>query len=394
MANTLTNIIPQLLAQSLPTLRENSIMPRLVNRSIDAENRERGDTIDVPVPTAISQRDVTAAVTHATNQDTAASKVQVILNQWKEASFHLSDKDAEAVFAGFIPMQAAEAVKAIANGADSFILGKYTGIYQHGGTAGTTPFATALTAFKDARKYLNKSAAPLGDRRVVLDPDAEANALVLSQFLKADERGDQGGIINGEIGRKLGSDWFLNQNIPTHSAGSWAVTGAGYTENKSSVAVGAQTLILQGNSSTTTNGGSLVVGDIFKIAGNTFVVTVSASVAVATQATLSVQFSPAAPEAIAAGATVTFAGASVAVGPADHQVNLLFHRDAFAFASRPLARSQMGGGGAMFMSVADPISALALRLEVARQYKQWTYSYDLLYGATLVRAQLAARILG
>jgi hypothetical protein len=394
VANTLTNVIPQLLAQSLPTLRENALMPRLVNRSIDAENRERGDTIDVPVPTAIAQRDVTAAVTAATNQDTAATKVQVILNQWKEASFHLSDKDAESVFAGLIPMQAAEAVKAIANGADSFILGKYTGVYQFGGTAGTTPFATALTAFKDARKYLNKSAAPMGDRRVVLDSDAEANALVLSQFLKADERGDQGGILDGQIGRKLGADWFLNQNVPTHTAGTWAITGVGYTEVKTSVVAGVQTVIIQGNSSTTTNGGTLVVGDVFKIAGETYVVTVSASVAVAAQATLSIQFSPALKVAAPVGTTVSFGGATVGVGPSDHQVNLLFHRDFLAFASRPLSRSQMSGGGAMFMSVADPISGLALRLEVARQYKQWTYSYDLLYGATAVRPELAARILG
>lgn len=386
MANTLTNVIPQLLAQSIPTLRENSVMPRIVNRSIDAANRDLGDTIDVPVPTAITERSVTAAVTHATNQDTAATKVQVVLNQWKEASFHLSDKDAESVFGGFIPMQAAEAVKAVANGADSYILGLYTGIYSYGGVAGTTPFASTLGAFKDARKFLNKNAAPMRDRRVVLDSDAEANAVVLSQFLKADERGDQGGILEGQIGRKLGADWYLNQNIPTHTAGTFAVASSGEAFVKATVAAGVQTLIVDG-STTTTIGGSLKVGDVFKIAGEPYVITADASVASSTTATLSIQFSPELRAAAVSKTTIDFAQVS------DHPVNVLIHRDAFAFASRPLSRSQMSGG-AMFMSAPDQISGLALRLEVARQYKQWTYSYDLLYGAKLVRAELAARILG
>lgn len=385
MANTISNIVPQLLVGALPTLREQSIMPRLVNRSIGNEARDKGDTIDVPVASAISARDVTAAVTHATNQDISPTKVQVVLDQWKEASFHLSDKDAEEVMNGTIPMQAAEAVKSLANAADSFILGLYTGIYNYGGTAGTTPFATNLDAFKDARKWLNKSLAAMDDRRVVLDPDAEANALLNSVFLKADERGDQGGVIQGMIGRKLGSDWFLNQNIPTHSRGTFSDTDGVVV--KTSVVAGVNTVIFACASTTNTLGGSLVVGDIFTIAGENYVVSVSASVALGANKTLSVQFTPDLKAAAPDGTAITYVSA-------DSVANLAIHRDAFAFASRPLAQSSMSGGGAIFSSVTDPISGVTLRLEVSRQYKQWTYSYDVLYGAKLVRAQLAARILG
>jgi hypothetical protein len=386
VANTISNVIPQLLAQSLLTLREQAITPRLVNRSIGDENRDRGDTIDVPIASAIATRDVTAAVTHATNQDSAPTKVQVILNQWKEASFHLSDKDQESVMDGVIPMQAAEAVKALANGVDSYILGLYTGVYSQGGTAGTTPFATNLNAFKSARTRLNAELAPMDPRFVLLDPDAEGNALLNSVFLKADERGDQGGVIRGNIGTKLGADWFLSQNLPTHTAGTFGITGPGSIEVKTSVSAGKNTVIWQGVSTTNTIGGSLVVGDLFTIAGDQYVVSTAASVAAAAGATLSVQFTPALRSIAAAGATI--------VKAATHVVNLLAHRDAFAFASRTLARSQNIAGLGTFMSSVDPVSGLALRLEVSRQYKQTTWSFDLLYGATLVRPQLAARILG
>ena len=87
MANTISNIVPQLLVGGLPTLREMAVMPRLVNKSIGAEARDRGDTIDVPIFSAIAQRSVTPAAAQAANQDFSPTKVQIALDQWKEASF-------------------------------------------------------------------------------------------------------------------------------------------------------------------------------------------------------------------------------------------------------------------------------------------------------------------
>ena len=48
MGNSLTNVIPQIMAQGLKVLRENAILPRLVNRSYEAKVAEFGDTIDIP----------------------------------------------------------------------------------------------------------------------------------------------------------------------------------------------------------------------------------------------------------------------------------------------------------------------------------------------------------
>ena len=391
MSNTITALVPKILSRGLLALRENAVMPRLVNRSIGADAREKGDTIDIPLPSAITSRDVTPAVTQAANQNSAPTKVQLALSQWKEATFNLNDKQMEEIAFddNYVPMQVSEAVKVLANGIDSYILGKYTGIWNYAGTAATTPFATNLNTYRDARKFLNKDLAPLGDRRVVLDEDAEANALVLSQFLKADERGDQGGIINGEIGRKLGADWFLDQNVPTHTAGTFAVTGAGAILVKGAATAGTSTMIWNGSSTTVTIGGSVVVGDIFTGTGDSqpYVIKTAASTVVSTTGSINIVCSPVLRVTIADNATVTF--------KATHVVNLLFHRDAFAFASRPLQESQLAGGlGSIFQTQIDPVTGIALRLEVNRQYKQTTWAFDCLYGAVLTRAELAARIAG
>jgi len=382
MANTNTNVTPQLLAQGLMALRQRAITARLVNRGYESLAAEKGNVINIPVPSAIAARAVTPAVTMNSNVDSAPTTVAVTLDQWYEAPFHLSDNDALTVMNGFIPMQASEAIKALANNVDSFILGKHTGVYSGGGTAGTTPFATAIAAAATARVLLNKQLAPPDDRRAILDPSAEGNLLSLSNILQFDQRGDQGGIVQGMIGHKLGVDWYMNQNVPSYTPGTgWA---SGNIASTVAGAVGDTTL----NIINATASGTIKVGDIFTLTADTasqqYAVTVAATIS-ATVA-VAISFTPALKTTVATGATLI-------VVSLPYVANLMFHRDAFAFASRPLAQSNAAAGN-IFTSQVDPVSGLALRLEISRQFKQDTYSYDILYGAKLVRAELATKIFG
>ena len=378
MANSLANVVPQIMAQGLMVLRENAITPRLVNRSLENKVAEFGDTIDVPF---VGNATAVTAVGQAifTNVDITSSKVQVALSFWRRADFTLSDKEIEEAISGLLPMLASATIKALGNAVDSFILGLYKGIYSTGGVAGTTPFASTVTAFLDARTKMNKTLAPLDGRFVILDPDAEGNALGLPLFHQANLRGDQGGVIRGEIGTKLGADWHMNQNIPTHSAGT-------LTANTSMVvngdhATGVSVITLRG----TAPSGTLVAGDLFTLGGvaQQYVVV---TVATATGTVVTVSIQPSLSVSHASGVVVTYIGT--------HVVNLLLQRDAIAWASRPMQRSKFDGLGSLFETVVDPISALALRLEVTRQNKQTTWTWDILGGANLIRAELGARIMG
>jgi len=94
MANSLANIMPKILARGLSTLRERAVMPRLVNGDYSSEAAERGDTIDVPIPTAVSVIDVTPSNTPPAPTDTTPAKVQIELDNWKQnEGFFLTDKD-------------------------------------------------------------------------------------------------------------------------------------------------------------------------------------------------------------------------------------------------------------------------------------------------------------
>jgi hypothetical protein len=380
VSNTLTYVIPQLLAQGLMALREEAITARLVNRAYEPLAGQKGSSIDVPIPSAITARAVTAAVTMPANVDSSPTRVVITLDQWWEAPFQMSDKDLLEAAGGIMPMQASEAIKALANKMDAYLLGFYLKVPNYSGVAGTTPFVSTVAEYTDARLRLNKTLAPMTDRRVLLNPEAEANALKLALFSQADQRGDQGGVINGQIGRKLGADWFMNQNIPVHAGGS-----AGGTTTLSATMTVGQAILSIG--ACTPTDGTFAVGDTLKVGtGSTAVYFTVKTAATATASVAAVTVDVNAVSTASAGAAIEHPKGSQAI-------NLMFHRDAFAFATRPLESSSQGLGN-IISSAIDPVTGLTLRLEVSRQYKQTTFSYDILAGAQLIRPELACRILG
>jgi hypothetical protein len=376
--NTLTTVIPTILAQGLLALRNACVMPRLVNTDYSADAKQKGDTIDVPIPSAVTVADVDPGPYANDPTGSVPTKAQIPLSYWREAAFFLTDQDIAKAIAGIIPMQASEAIAALADDVNAKIFALYAKIYGYAGTAGTTPFASDISAATAVRKVLSQQKAPIGQRSMVLDVDAEANALGLRAFQDASFRGDQAGITEGQVGRKLGFDFFSDQAVPTHTAG----TASGATTNSAGYALGVKTITLASAGT-----GTILVGDVITFAGDTQTYTVTAG-----------------DTDVSGGGTVSFEpGLKVAIATspaaitvkASHVVNLGFHRDCFALAVRTL------DGGAItdsdrqsMMTAVDPVSRLALRLEVRREHKRVRWSYDILYGVGCVRPELGCRLAG
>lgn len=376
MSNDLRAVTPKLLAQGLLALRGTCVMPRLVNSDYSEEAAQKGASIDVPIPSAIKAKDVNPSRFAPEDEDVTPTTATIKLDQWKEAPFYLTDKNMLEVEQGIIPMQASEAIKAIASDVNIHLLNLGRKFYGMVGTPGVTPFATVKDA-TGARKTLNRQKAPMGDRRIVVDPDAEAEALGLSGFADVSKSGDARPIIEGTIGRKYGFDWAMDQEVPTFQA---SVMSEGALSVNGAHAAGVAVVSLN----KATNAAALREGDILTFAGHdqTYVVVKDAALTVGNNA---VEVYPPLSDALAGSEAVQVA--------APHVMNLAFHRDAIAFATRPLADS-VEGLGSLIQSAVDPVSGLSLRLEVSRQHKRTRFSFDILYGAEVVRRELGCRIAG
>lgn len=385
MANTLDSYMPKILATGLSVLRERCVMPRLVNSDYSTEAAEVGDVINIPKSRPMVTRAVVPGHVPVASPDVTSDNVQIPLETWEEAPFHLTDKDMLEIDKNryFMPLQVAEAAKALANSINLSIMANYVEVYGQVGTPGTTPFASDASAAVDARKLLNIQLAPKTDRRGVLDADAEANAISLAAFRDADKTLSNQVIIEGEIGRKYAIDWVYDDHVPAHTAGD----ADSYITN-GTPAAGAKTLAMDGGT------GDPVVGDIFTIAGidipnhpgtlQQFVVT---SLTGSAPTYTAVNFEPALPESVGDGVALTFAASGT--------VNLVFHRDAFAFAMRPLRASRVDAElGNRILSMRDTQTGIVLRLEVTRQHKQTNWSFDALWGSKCVRPESAVRLAG
>lgn len=385
MANTLTDLMPKIVARGLMALRKRVIMPRIVNNDFSVDAAQPGDTINVPIPVAQTASDVTPAATPPTPTNITGVTVPITLDNWKHSDFHLSDKDIGNIMRdkSFIPGQMDESIKALATAVNTDIFAEYKGIYGYTGTAGTTPFASDVTAATQAVKVLNQQQAAKPDRRAVLDFTAEANALALAPFRDASQSSDRDVVIEGEIGRKFGINWFSDDDVPTHTAGT--ITTGLIAKAATAQAVGDKTIVC--TTAASTGACALVEGDIITFAGQTqtYVVT-SAATQASASSDVTVNIEP--------GLVTALAGSEAVTVKATHVVNLAFHRDAFAFATRQMAQSIVEVGNNQILSLPDPKTGLVLRLEVSRQYKQTVWDFDILWGAKLVRRQLATRIAG
>jgi len=409
--NVLTTLIPKILARALIVLRETCIMPRMVNSDYSLDAAKKGSIVDVPIPTAVLTENVSPGEVHADSTDSGIEPetVQVKLDNWKQNKpLHITDQELAEVDIKehFLPMQLEEAIRALAADVNQDIFAEYLGVYGYVGTAGTTPFGAGVgvSDATQARKILNKQLCPKGNRRGVLDFDAEAAALDLSSFSDAEKTMSAIVKLEGEIGRKYGIDWAADDHVPYHTAGNLnvaTIASIAGTAGESALTIVAVT----GNT-----GEELLVGDIIALTVAAGADTQTYVVMPGTEGedgylaatgdnggytipgdpyTIIVTVAPALKSSPTAGDTMEV--------KASHRVNLVFHRDAFAFATRSLADADALAkiiGGSQILSMPDAKTGLTLRLEISRRNKLTVWQFDILWGAKLVRPELACRLAG
>ena len=376
MANTLTVIQDRILAKTLLAFRNTAPFLMSANRDYEDVARQKGTTVDIPKGSIKVATDVTPS---GNRSDTLPSSnremVQLTLDQWKKNSFSLTDKENGELNAGrdFIPVEAEECIAGLVEVVEDNLAGNYIYSYQFTGTAGTTPYATTADASIQANKLLNDAKASKQNRRMIMDTSAEANALGLSTFADAEKTMENGVKIDAALGRKYGMFNQASTNVATHT-----LAGAGTPlVDDAAVAIGATTLHMDGLTT------KPEAGDLFTVAGDTQqYVVVSSSALAGTDSDVVIQ--PPLKVALADNAAITFV--------ATHTANLAFHKNALTFANRPVTSSVTNQTDER--RLVDPVTGIAVRLEIDRAYKADVWEIDILYGSAVPQAEGMVRVLG
>ena len=212
MANTF--LTPDIIArEALMVLRNNAVMANLVHRDFSNEFAAVGDTITVRKPATFEAKEYNGSII---TQDATEGGVTVKLDKLLDVSFKVTSKEMSLDIKDFSEQLLKPAMQAFADKIDSYLLGLAASVTNSVSYDPTTDNIRNVVV--DARKYLTDAAAPLTDRRFVYGADIEADLLKTDLFLTADKVGDEGTALReASLGRKLGLDFYVDQNVTEDS---------------------------------------------------------------------------------------------------------------------------------------------------------------------------------
>lgn len=401
MANTLLTI-DMITRKALEILENNLVLTRNVNRQYDdsyaVEGAKIGTTLRIRLPDRALVTDGAALQVQDDNEQfttlTVASQKHIGVNFTTAEMTMQLDDFAERVLKPRISQLAASIDADVAN--------SFLNMFQSVGTPGTTPSTTAVLLA--AQQKLNESAAVMSPRYATVNPAANAALIEGMKGLFNPVSTISSQFKNGMFGEGiLGFDELnMSQSIKQFTTGTR--TGA-HTVTTTVSAQGTSTIAITGTGTQTIKKGDVfTINGVFAVNPQTrestgslqqFVVT--EDVAASGGAYAAVKISPAiytSSVALAtvssfpqAGDTITFLGGASTQYPQ----NLVYHRDAIAFATADLLLPQ--GVDMASRQVHNGVS-----MRVVRQYDinndRMPCRIDVLYGYSVIRPQMAVRLWG
>lgn len=388
MANTLTNLIPDIYAALNVVSRELVGFIPAVARDASADRVAANQTLRIPIaPLNTAGGNATPAMSLPSAADQTIANATLTLSKSRFFPFSWSGEEQRAMNmgAGFLTLrqnQIAEAMRAAVNEIESDLAAAaYKGASRAYGTAATTPFGTAGD-YSDAaqlRKILDDNGAPLTDRTLVLNTTAGASvrAKQAQAYMAGADTLQRNGVlfdINGFALRE-------SAQVPTVTAGAMASA----TTSAAALTVGQTVLPLA-----TAGTGVVAAGDIITLANDTNKYVVSA-----------VSFAGANP---ASGDSITIAapGLRVAQSSAARAITVIataarnvgFSRNAILLATRLPATPAEGDLASDRTTVTDPNSGLSFEVAVYPGYLMNVYHLRIAWGVAVIKPEHVAVLLG
>lgn len=256
MANVL--LTDSIIAKEALMIVENNLsITRLINRRYESkfaqEGKKIGDTLSIRYPVRVQGRQGE----EMNEEDIEEQSVDLKIDQLEGQDLSFSNVDLTLTIEDFRRRYLDTSAAFIANRIDRFFTTRYLDVPNFQGTPGTVP--TSLQAYMDAGVTLSDYGVPPGDRAMVLSPRMQSEIVraLTGLFQAAAAIAEQ--YKTATMGHVVGFDWYMDQNIRSHTVGALGGTPLvnGATQSGSS-------LITDGWTATT---GAVARGDIIDAAG-------------------------------------------------------------------------------------------------------------------------------
>lgn len=397
MSNTLLTI-DKITRECLRVAHEKATFLGTINRQFDnswSSEGPTGQTLRIRTPAQYTRTQGTRVIDV---QDSVQTNTSLVVATQDHVAMRFNSAELAQSLDEFSKLHIEPAMAVMVSGIESDVLqGVTKQVYNTVGTAGSPP--TDLAAIGAARAKLNQSLAPKdGNRYVQMDSVTMGGMVNGLKGLFQDSSQIKEQYREGMIGRTGMADFYENERIWTmsNSAGTTPVNA------NDTIADGATTFTVQ----TTTT--AWAIGQVFTIAGvydchpetkapypslKQFTIRAT-STATVLQISPTIYITGARKNVCtSAGADVSGAlsGSCTLVGAAStsYAQNLMYHKDAFTFATAALP--MMGGSASCAVKTFDGLSLRVWSDPDIRNDEMIT-RIDMLYGYTAIRPQWACRI--
>ena len=376
MANTLTNLTPDLYEALDTVSRELVGMIPAVTLDANAERAAKGQTIRSAVAPSSSAADITPAQKAPDTGDQVITNKTLSISKSRGVAIRYNGEEQRGLNTGpgynsILQNQFAQAMRTLTNEVESDLTGLYVEASRAYGTAGTTPFGTAgdFTDASNALKVLKDNGSPLTGNQLVVSSAAGASMLGLQS--RVDVQGSDSMLRQGVMLSTAGLDIRESAQIYAHTKG----TGANYVTN-GTFAVGATAIAIDGGT------GTILAGDVITFAGDTNKYLVTSALA-AGSVTIA---APGLQAALADGVAATVGN--------DFAANIAFNRDSIVLVTRAPARPVEGDLAEDVMLMTDPRSGITFEVAMYKEYRQVHFEVALAWGVSAIKPEHMAVLLG
>lgn len=382
MANTLTNLIPDLYEALDVVSRELTGFIPAVNRNSNVERAALNQEVRVPITAEESSANNTPGVAAPNTGDTTVDSVAVTISKSKHVAVRWNGEETRGLqnagtFSSIQADRFYQAMRTLVNEIERDLwLEAYTNASRAFGSAGNTPFNTAadLSDFAGILRTLEENGAPTNDLQLVLGHAAVANLRgKQSGLFKVNEAGREDLLRNGMTDRVMNFALRHSHQVGVHTKGS----GANYVTD-GSTASGVRSVAVD------TGTGTVLAGDVVTFAAD------SASKYV-------VNTGIAAPGTIilgAPGARVTIPDGNALTVGNSYTPNVAFARSAIVLATRNPAMPEGGDMADDAITITDPVTGLSFEVAVYRQFLQTAYHVRLAWGCRAVKSAHISLLIG